>query len=200
LYPRLVPLLGELFAPAAQRAADFLAATGPRILDVGAGAAPWSLALASRDPARHVMAVDLPEVISVTRNAVTAAGLEAQFEFVGADIFATEWEQPEYDLVLAANVCHLFDDETALRLLRCIFNALRPGGTLAMVDVVPNERLDGPRPAVLYALGLLLRSRTGRAYPFSVYREWLDRAGLKMVGRHEFSVAPPFTLITAGRP
>jgi SAM-dependent methyltransferase len=161
LYPRLVPLLGELFAPAAQRAADFLAATGPRILEVGAGAAPWSLALASRDPARHVTAVDLPEVISVTRNAVTAAGLEAQFEFVGADIFAAEWEQPEYDLVLAANVCHLFDDETALRLLRCLFNALRPGGTLAIVDVVPHERLDGPRPAVLYALGLLLRSRTG---------------------------------------
>lgn len=200
LYPDLVPVLSKLFAPAAQRAADLLVATGPRILDVGAGAAPWSLALASRDPARHVTAVDLPKVISVTRNAVSAAGLEAQFEFVGADIFAAEWQQPQYDLVLAANVCHLFDDETNLRLLRCLFDALRPGGTLAIVDIVPNEQLDGPRPAVLYALGLLLRSGTGRAYPFSVYTEWLDRAGLKKVGRHELSVAPPFTLITAGRP
>jgi hypothetical protein len=34
-----------------------------RVLDAGAGAAPWSLAVATRDPACLVTAVDLPEVM-----------------------------------------------------------------------------------------------------------------------------------------
>lgn len=200
LYPDLVELLGELFAPAAKRAADLLASAGPRILDVGAGAAPWSLALAACDPVRHVTAVDLPDVIAATRRAVRAAGLEAQFEFLGADIFAADWSGLGYDLVVAANVCHLFDEETNLHLLDRLFDAVRPGGTLAIVEIVPNEQLDGPRPAVLYALGLLLRTGSGRAYPFSAYARWLERTGLEELARHELGGTPPFTLIPARRP
>lgn len=45
--------VGSLMAPAAAKAAAHLLATGvraPEVLDVGAGTAPWSLALARRAP------------------------------------------------------------------------------------------------------------------------------------------------------
>src|ERR671931_381693 len=38
-----------------------------QVLDVGAGAAPWSLALAGRDPSCRITAVELPGVIASTR-------------------------------------------------------------------------------------------------------------------------------------
>jgi SAM-dependent methyltransferase len=201
LYAELVPLLADLFAPAAHRAARLLARTGPRMLDVGAGAAPWSIALAALDPARCVTAIDLPEVLAATRRAVAEAGLKRQFELVPGDMFALEWPHGGgYDLVLAANICHLFGEDPNHRLLTRLFEAARPGGTLAIVDVLPGERLDGPRSTVLYALGLLLRSGSGRAYPLSTYRRWLEGTGFDAIETWALSAVPPFTLVTARRP
>lgn len=70
---------------------------------------------------------------------------------------------------------------------------------MAIVDAIPDERLEGPRAVVLYALGLLQRTRTGRVYPFSTYAEWLREAGFEAIERSELSAAPPVTLITATR-
>src|SRR5262249_25282997 len=67
IYPDVVPYLGMIFAATAERVADQLAVPGLRVLDVGAGAAPWSLALAARQPDCQVTAVDLPAVLPSTR-------------------------------------------------------------------------------------------------------------------------------------
>lgn len=199
LYPSAVGFLAELFAPAAARAAAQLAGSGARILDVGAGAVPWSLAIAGRDSACRVTAVDLPGVIPATRRAVVAAGLEARFEMRAGDVFAIDLDPDEYDLAIAGNICHLFDEAANRRLVGRLYDALRSGGRLAIMDAVPDERLEGPRAVVLYALGLLLRTRAGRVYPFSTYVEWLRDAGFEAIERYELSAAPPATLITATR-
>ena len=200
LYPNVVPFLGALFAPAAERVAERLAAPGLRVLDVGAGAAPWSLALAARDPACQVTAVDWPGVLEVTRRAAAAAGYAARYSFLGGDFFLLDWGQAAYDLAVAGNICHLFDEAANRRLLERLFEALRPGGRVAIIDVLPNEHLDGPRPVVLYALGLLLRTTRGGIYPFSDYVGWLRDAGYESIERVDVSDAPPASLILASRP
>ncbi len=200
LYPDVVPFLGALFAPAAELMADQLTVQGLRILDVGAGAAPWSLALATRDPRCQVTAVDLPAVLHATRRAVAAAGREAQFQYLDGDMFRVDWGSGDYDLILVANVCHLFDEAANCELLGRLFDALRPSGRLAILDALPNERLDGPRPVVLYALGLMLRTTRGSVYPFSTYAGWLREAGYESIERFDAPAAPPISLITARRP
>ncbi len=200
LYPDVVADLGVWLAPLAERAADLLAAPGLRVLDVGAGAAPWSLALARREPTTRVTAVDLPAVLPATRRAVAESGRAAQFEYGAGNMFTIEWEPSAYDLAIAGNVCHLFGEAANRGLLRRLFGALRPGGRLAILDVVPNERHDGPRSAMLYALGLLLRTREGAAYPFSTYVAWLRAAGYEAIERVDLSEVPSITLIMARRP
>lgn len=200
LYRDVVAGLGAWLAPLAERAADQLAAPGLHVLDVGAGGAPWSLALARRDPTTPVTAVDLPAVLPVTWHAVAESGRAAQFEYLAGDLFTIEWEPSVYDLAIAGNVCHLFGETANRGLLRRLFGALRPGGTLAILDVVPSERLDGPRSAMLYVLGLLLRTGEGSAYPFSTYVAWLRAAGYEAIERVDLAGAPPITLITARRP
>jgi SAM-dependent methyltransferase len=197
LYPALVPPLGTIFAESAERAADLLTGAGLRVLDVAAGAAPWSIALARRDPGCRVTAVELPAVLPATRSAVRAAGLEPQFDFVAGDLFRLEQgAERDYDLVLAANLLHLFDEETNTRLVRQLAQALRRGGRIAIVDVVPNERRDRPRAAVLYGLGLLQRTATGTIYPYSAHRRWLADAGFERP-RRAIGGPLPLTLITA---
>jgi len=76
----------------------------------------------------------------------------------------------------------------------------RPGGRLAIVDVLPNEPFDGPQSVALYALDLMLRTERGRVYPFSTYAGWLHDAGYSAVERIDIGGAPPLSLITARRP
>jgi SAM-dependent methyltransferase len=199
LYPGVVTRLGAMFAPLAECAADLLAAPGLRVLDAGAGAAPWSLAIARRDAGCRVTAVDLPAVLPATRRAAAAAGCDGQLTYLAGDFFALDLGAG-YDLAIAGAVCHLFDGATNRQLLGRLFGALRPGGTLAVVEVLPNERLDGPRPAVLYALGLLLRTSRGQTYPFSAYAGWLRDAGYEAVERTDLGGGLPVSLITARRP
>jgi SAM-dependent methyltransferase len=200
LYPERVVPLGDWFAPVAERAADHLVARGNRVLDLGVGAAPWSLALAARNPDIRVTAVDLPAVLSVTRQVVATSSYDAQFDYLSGDLFTIDLGRSAYDLAIAGNLCHLFDEATNRRLLGRLFDALRPGGTLAILDALPNERFDGPRPVVLYALGLLLRTRRGQVYPFSTYVGWLREVGYEAVERIDLSPTPPISLITARRP
>jgi SAM-dependent methyltransferase len=203
LYPEVVSYLGALFAPVAKHAADHLVAQDlrDRVLDLGAGAAPWSLALAARNPDVRVTAVDLPAVLAVTRQVVATSGYDLQFDYLSGDLFTIDLGRSAYDLAIAGNLCHLFDEATNRRLLRRLFDALHPGGTLAILDALPNERLDGPRPVVLYALGLLLRTNRGQVYPFSTYVGWLRDIGYEAVERIDLSPStPPISLITARRP
>jgi ubiquinone/menaquinone biosynthesis C-methylase UbiE len=198
LYPGLVAQLGAMFAESAERAAQFLTEPGQRVLDVGAGAAPWSIALARRDPRCRVTAVDLPGVLEQTRLAVRAAELESRYRLVPGDAFHLEAAAGEgYDLALAANLFHLFDEEANRKLIRRLAASLRPGGRIAIIDVVPNERLDGPRGAVLYGLGLLQRTATGTIYPYSAYRRWLEEVGFEEARRRAIGGPLPLTLMTA---
>jgi SAM-dependent methyltransferase len=200
LYPEVVAHLGAWFAPAAERAADHLVGRRLRVLDLGAGAAPWSLALAARNPDMRVTAVDMPAVLAVTRQVVAASGYATQFDYLSGDLFTIDLDRSAYDLAIVGSLCHLFDEATNRRLLGRLFDALRPGGTLAILDALPNEQLDGPRPVVLYALGLLLRTNRGQVYPFSTYVGWLREVGYEAVERIDLSPTPPISLITARRP
>ncbi len=200
LYPEVVAHLGTWFAPAAERAAGHLIARGQRVLDVGAGAAPWSLALAARNPDIRVTAVDVSAVLAVTRQVVAASGHADRFDYLSGDLFSLDLSRSVYDLAIAGSLCHLFDEATNHRLLGRLFDTLRPGGTLAILDALPNERLDGPRSVVLYALGLLLRTNHGQVYPFSTYVGWLREVGYEAIERIDLTPTPPVSLITARRP
>jgi SAM-dependent methyltransferase len=135
-----------------------------------------------------------------TRTAARRAGLEGRYEFVEGSAFDVDWGAPaSYDLALIANLCHLFAEEANLRLVARVADALRPGGTVPIVDILSTQRGDGPRPAVLYALGLVLRTSSGRIYPHSTFRRWLGEGGFEDVRRRNVPGPFPFTLITAAR-
>jgi SAM-dependent methyltransferase len=203
-YPVLTAALGRALAAPAAQAAAHLVAAGDRppcaVLDVGAGAAPWSLAVARLLPRCRVTALDLPAVLPVTRAAVAAAGCADRYTFRDADVRDAGLPPGAYDLVLAANLCHLFDPHTAGVLLAGFARSLRPGGTLAVLNVLPDSVQHHPRAVALYALGLVTRTATGQLHPYAAYRGWLADAGLTGTGRTELTSHPPLTLITTTRP
>jgi ubiquinone/menaquinone biosynthesis C-methylase UbiE len=194
-YPDLVPLLSALFTPAARRAAQLLAGTGVDVLDVGAGAAPWSIAVARYSPGVRVTALDLPAVIASTRRAVHAADLGDRFDYLPADMFTCKLPDAAYDLVLLGNICHLFDETHNRALLQRLRPALRPGGLLAIIDVLASPDPAAQRSISLYALGLRLRTSRGAVHPLAAYQTWTSNAGFGPVQVEQLSCAPPLYLL-----
>ena len=196
LYPDLVPLLSVLFTPAARRAAQLLAGCGVDVLDVGAGAAPWSIALAMHSPAVRVTALDLPAVIATTRRAVEAADLGERFEYLPDDMFTCTLPPAAYDIVLLANICHLFDEERNRALLHRLRPTVRPGGLLAIIDVLTSPDPAAQRWISLYALDLRLRTSQGTVHPLAAYEAWTSDAGFGPLQVEPLSATPSLWLLT----
>jgi len=197
-YPGAVSHLGAMLSAVAERAAKLLPPAG-RVLDAGAGAAPWSLAVAARDPACLVTAVDLPAVVPATRRAVRDAGRERQFRFLAGDLYDVDLGRGVYDLAIAGNLCHLFNGDANRRLLGRLYDALAPGGRLAVMDVIPDEQ-PRPRWVALYELGLFLRTASGRVHPLAAYLDWLHDAGFEPPEQHHLVDQAQAVLLLARRP
>ena len=199
LYPSVVPGLSVLGARAATVAARALAPAG-RVLDAGAGAAPWSIAVAGADPSARITALDLAPVLETTRAQVAAAGLSDRFTFEAGDLLGLVPEPAGHDVVLLANVCHLFDDATNADLVARLSGALAPGGRLAVVDVLPEPVQSGSRRSsmlALYELGLSMRTASGRVHPLSAYQRWAAAAGLEVTSVEPLDPRFPVHLIVA---
>ena len=197
-YGDVVGHLGRIAAPVAPVVAAHLArdAVPGRVLEVGSGAAPWSRALARLHRQVSVTAVDLPPVLSVTRRFVRDDGLEEQYTYRAADVFAVDVEPRAYDLVLAPMVCHLFDEPANRLLLARLAASLVPGGRIAIIDILPGSTPDLARQVGLYALGLMVRTDTGGVHSEQDYRNWLTHAGLPTVAR--FDVPSTFVSVVTG--
>ncbi len=203
LYPGAVAHLASLMSGAAATAAAVLmdtGVTGSSVLDVGAGAAPWSRAVADALPTAQITALDLPTVLPTTRAAVEAAGHTGRYRFLAGDVFTLALPPQTFDLVLVGNLCHLLDEPANQRLFVRLAATVRPGGTLAVLDVLPDTPTPDQRALALYALGLLTRTRSAGLHPFTAYHRWLTAAGCTDPERVDVSTAPPVTLVHAQHP
>lgn len=197
-YQSVVRHIAGLTEPLHVQVTELLGGIGPRVLDLGAGAAPWTRALAARDPALHVTAVDRADVLAVTREVVEANGLGDRFSYLDGDLFEADLGGP-YDLVVLAGVCRLFAPRRVADLLGRIEPAMAPGATLAILDALPDvDRADSGSNS-LYALNLALRTSEGGLHPFSSYASWLFAAGLVDIDLTLLDL-PEMSLIRAIRP
>ena len=172
--------LAWMMAPAAAAAAALLDSGGRRrgraVLDVGAGAAGWSLALARRDPATTVTALDWPAVLAIAQKAAAEAGLQERFATIAGDYHKVALPAATFDLAIVANVAHLETATGNRDLFERLRRSLRPGGEIAVIDVFPAQPA-GVLPAALYALGLALRTSHGRVHSAADLENWLAAAG-----------------------
>ena len=128
------------------------------------------------------------------------AGLGERFSFRPADMFRTPFDREAYDVVLLANICHLFAAAANTQLLARLAPALRPGGRLVIVDVLPEPvRADHRYSALLalYEFGLSMRTTAGRVHPLDDYDRWARAAGLSGVRVERLGVDPPLSLLIA---
>jgi ubiquinone/menaquinone biosynthesis C-methylase UbiE len=184
-FPILVQTLHVLHRDRARRLAGALGvgnhSKGLRVVDVGAGSGIWGIAVAERDAKTRVTAQDFPAMLNVTREYLKRHGVERQFDFLPGDLKIVDFGHEQYDLALLGNILHSEGEESSRNLLQRLHAALRPGGRVVIIDMLPNDDRTGPPFPIFFALNMLLHTEHGDTYSLAEYTRWLARAGFPRV-------------------
>jgi SAM-dependent methyltransferase len=152
-----------------------------RMVDVAAGAGVWGIAAAQANPELAVVAIDLPPVLEHARRNISLHGLDERIELVGADIRSYDFGTERYDIAALGQICHCEGAEHSRRLICNVAQAMRPGGTIVIADMLPDEERSGTVFTLMQALSMLVLTEAGDTFTFSEYERWLHEAGCEDV-------------------
>jgi ubiquinone/menaquinone biosynthesis C-methylase UbiE len=166
-----------------------------KVLDVAAGHGMFGLRVAQANPSATVYGTDWADVLKVAVENAQALGLADRYHTIPGSALDVELGTG-YDLVLVPNFLHHFDPATNTSLLARLRRAMTPGGTIAVVEFVPNEDRVSPPIAAAFSLQMLGATESGEAYTFSDLDGMLAGAGFS--NRRAQPLQPtPQTLVTA---
>lgn len=180
IFARAMASFMALPAMLAADLADFDPKAESKVLDISASHGEFGFAVARRFPKAHVVATDWPAVLAVTRERAKENGLNNRFSELPGDAFQIDFGTG-YDLALAPNFLHHFNEPTNVRLLKKIAKALKPRGQVIVVDFVPNEDRVTPPMAAGFAFTMLTTTGEGDAYTYAEFERMLAAAGFEAV-------------------
>ena len=158
-----------------------------RIVDVGSGTGADTVALAQRFPTAQVHALDIStELLGRVDSAAAAAEVSDRVETHCADLDQT-WEAeipPGADLAWASLSLHHVSDPASA--LRNVYDALRPGGVLALTELTGEVHFE-PQDLGTGSTSLQERLTTALSDEHRVSTEWselLAQAGFTAVQHH----------------
>jgi len=146
------------------------------LLDLGCGSGTFAFHLGMKNPDLRLYLSDLPEVLDVAREVQSRYYLKNEIIYLALDA-AKDKIPGAYDLILVSNMVQCFDPPTRAQLLRRLYQATNPGGSLVVQAQYLQENRTGGRWAVYVDLNLLCTTQTGRNHTVEETKLWLEEAG-----------------------
>jgi predicted O-methyltransferase YrrM len=153
-----------------------------RLLDIGGGSGAYSIAFAQAKPDLHAEVLDLPSVVPIAQRHIQEAGLSSRVTTRVGDLFKDDFGS-DYDLILLSAICHMLGPKENLDLLQRCAGALRKGGRVVIRDFILEPDKTAPRGAALFALNMLVATRSGSTYTEKQYADWLESSGFDRATR-----------------
>jgi demethylspheroidene O-methyltransferase len=149
------------------------------LLDVGGGQGRFLRAAAQRAPKLQLVLFDLPSVVLAAHAAFAADGVSVRVQVHGGDF--TQDELPTgADIASLIRVIYDHPDERALVILRAVFKALPPGGTLLLAEPMAGAP-GAPRMGDAYFGFYLLAMHGGRSRTAAELSALVQLAGFERV-------------------
>jgi SAM-dependent methyltransferase len=168
------------------------------LLDIGGGHGWYSAALCRRHPELTATVLDLPGSTAIGREIIAAAGLPDRVRFREGNAATAELGDG-YDAVLCFNLVHHLTPEQIAGLFRRARAALKPGGTLAVLDVFADRARRAPAHADLLALFVYLSSGA-QVHTSGEFASWLREAGFRPQEKIRILRIPGLSLRIARKP
>ena len=113
------------------------------VLDIAAGSGVWGIALAEQSKLVQISAVDWPDVLDVTKKVARQHGVGGQLKKIPGDLVKVDFGK-NHKVATLGHILHSEGAERSRQLLRKVFNALAPGGTIAIMEFLVNEQRTAP--------------------------------------------------------
>ncbi|MFC1639498.1 methyltransferase [Gemmatimonadota bacterium] len=167
---------GEVAAPRLWK--ELQPEPGGKLLDIGGGLGAYSSAYLNHHPRNSATLVDLSTVIGLFEK--TAAASHPRLDTRTCDARVLPFER-EYDVVLVANLLHLFGPDDCRRIVQSAANAATTCGTMVIKDVLIWPQRTGPLVGLYFALNMMLYTEAGDVHSIPKLSGWMRNAGLTTV-------------------
>jgi demethylspheroidene O-methyltransferase len=168
------------------------------LLDVGGGQGRFLAAAGERHPGLRLMLFDLPAVVVAAGERLAADGLAGRSRVFGGD-FTRDALPTGADIASLVRVIYDHGDERALTILRAVYAALPPGGTLLLAEPMAGAP-GAARMGDAYFGMYLLAMRGGRARSAAELGALLRRAGFDRVHQRATPIPLQLGVLVARRP
>lgn len=146
-----------------------------RLLDVGGGIGAMLRPILVRHPHLSATLLDLPDVVGLARDELAVGSTAGRVKVAAADMFIDPIP-PGHDVMLVANLLHLFPPDRNVVLLERLRAVASPRTRLMLVDLWRHWDSTPPPFAVYGAMEFLMISGGDTYRPQEVGR-WLEHAG-----------------------
>ncbi len=168
--------LGQMSSP--QVVAAFDLGRFRHLVDLGGATGHLSVAACRRYPALQAVVFDLPAVLPLARELVSATEVADRVHFLAGDFFTDPL--PEADLFVLGRIVHDWSETKVHRLLRAVYERLPPGGALLLAEKLLDDDLCGPSQPVFQSLNMLVCTE-GKERSLAQYRTLLADVGFRSV-------------------
>lgn len=169
------------------------------LLDLGGAHGLYAAALCARHPALRATVLDLPEAVAASAAGLAGVSGGDRVRFEAADVRQADLGTATADAVLVANLAHHLTEAENRALVCSAVRALRPRGTLAVLEWLrPGDDTAAPRAGFGALLGLYfgLTSRSG-TWTAGEVTAWLREAGLRPSRPRWLATLPGTALLVA---
>ena len=165
-----------------------------RLLDIAGGTGSFLIAVLQHHNALKGTLFELPGACAVARQRLANEPERSRIDVVEGDVFKDPLPGG-HDVVLIANVVHVFSAAHNIELMRKIRAHVMPGARLLLVDLWTDPSHSQPSAAALMSGQFLLTSGEGQVYSEQEADEWLAQTRWKKLERK--TLAGPASCIIA---
>jgi ubiquinone/menaquinone biosynthesis C-methylase UbiE len=167
------------------------------ILDIAAGSGVWGIGVAQRFPQSQITAVDWATVLPVTRRVAARHKLADRLKTIEGDIHDVDFGKG-FNVATLGHILHSEGEKRSRHLLKKVYDALVPGGIIAIAEFVPNDDRTGPPYPLLFAVNMLVHTDDGDTYTFKQMTSWLEEIGFRQARQVE--LPHPSPILVAVKP
>ncbi|MEH2042418.1 methyltransferase [Nostoc sp.] len=170
-----------------------------KLVDVGGGTGSFLAAILEANPAMTGVLFDLPEVIDETKNSPETASVNDRCQLIGGSFF--EAIPSSGDAYLLKHVIHNWDDEQAIAILKCCYQAMKEQGRLLVIETIvsPGNEFSWTK---FGDVNMLAMCPGGRERTEAEYKDLFESAGFKLSNifptKWDFSIIEGVKIVNNG--
>ena len=156
-----------------------------KLLDLGGGSGAYSIVATEQNPGLRAVVVDLPPVVTVTREFIERHDAADRVEALAGDFTKDDFPLGCDVAVMASNL-PMYGREVIAQVIAKCYDVLQDGGEMHLVGEMLDDDRSGPTDAAIWGLAEALGNSTGQTHTRAECVAYFEQAGFTNVQIHEF--------------